>query len=249
MVVDDNEDQLKLMERFLSSSGYAVIAADSGRTVLDALSEVKPDLILLDVMMPEMDGYELCQKIKSDQRTSHIPVILLTAKADLDSRIEGLEYGADDYINKPFEADELKVRSRNLIEQRKRLRDKFSQAIEIKPGEVTATSMDEQFLDRLLMVFEKHVSDSGFSTERFAGEVGLSRSQLNRKLRALTDLSAHGFLLNLRLKRAAQLLKKKTGTVSEIAYAVGFESASNFARAFRSHYGTSPSDFLNRLEE
>ena len=248
LIVEDNPDVTHYIRSFMETD-YRILTAENGAIGLKKALKEYPDLIISDVMMPEMDGYELCQKIKSDQRTSHIPVILLTAKADLDSRIEGLEFGADDYIAKPFEAGELKVRSKNLIRQRKRLRDKFSQAIEIKPGEVTASSMDEQFLDRLLMVFEKHVSDSGFSTERFAGEVGLSRSQLNRKLRALTDLSIHGFLLNLRLKRAAQLLKKKTGTVSEIAYAVGFESASNFARAFRSRYGTSPSDFLNRLEE
>ena len=194
-------------------------------------------------MMPEMDGFELCQKIKSDERLSHIPVILLTAKADLNSKIEGLKFGADDYINKPFEAEELKIRSKNLIDQRKKLREKFSRTIEIKPGDVTISSMDEQFMERLLTVFEKHLSESGFSTESFANEVGMSRSHLNRKMHALTNLSTHGFILNLRLKRAAQLLKKKAGTVSEIAYSVGFDSPSKFAKAFHSHYGKSPSDF------
>ncbi|MFC2088417.1 response regulator, partial [Calditrichota bacterium] len=152
-----------------------------------------------------MNGFELCQKIKTDERISHIPVILLTAKADLDSKIVGLEFGADDYINKPFEAEELKIRSKNLIEQRKKLREKFSRMIEILKfiptttmNSTTVSSMDEQFLERLLIVFEKHLSESGYSTESFANEVGISRSQLNRKLRALTDLSTHGFILNLR---------------------------------------------------
>jgi len=202
-------------------------------------------LIISDVMMPEMDGFELCQKIKSDERISHIPVILLTAKADLDSKIEGLEFGADDYINKPFESEELKIRSKNLIEQRKKLREKFSKMIEIKPGDITVSSMDEQFMQRLLTVFEKHISESDYSIEHFAKEVGLSKTHLNRKLRVLTNLSTHGFMLNLRLKRAAQLLKKKAATISEIAYSVGFESPSKFAKAFRKHFGKPPSDFYS----
>jgi AraC-like DNA-binding protein len=191
-----------------------------------------------------MDGFELCKKLKTDQRTSHIPVILLTAKVDIDSKLEGLEYGADDYISKPFEAEELKVRSRNLIESRIRLRKKFSKLIEIKPGEVTTTSMDEKFLERLIIVSEKHLSESGYSTESLAREVGLSRSHLNRKLKALTDLSTHGFLLNMRLKRAAQLLKSKAGSISEIAYTVGFENPANFSKAFKMHFGKPPREFL-----
>ena len=225
---------------------FRIITAENGRLGLKKTLDKVPDLVISDVMMPEMDGLELCEKLKSDERTSHIPVILLTAKADLNSRIEGLEFGADDYISKPFEADELKVRSKNLIEQRKKLREKFTKMIDIKPGEVTTSSLDEKFLQRLLTVFEKHLSESEYSTENFAWEVGMSRSQLNRKLRALTDLSTHKFILNLRMKRAAQLLKKKVGSISEIAYTVGFNSPSKFARAFRIHYGQTPSKFSGK---
>jgi AraC-like DNA-binding protein len=171
-------------------------------------------------------------------------VILLTAKVDIDSKLEGLEYGADDYISKPFEADELKIRSKNLIESRIRLRKKFSKLIDIKPGEITTSSMDEKFLERLIIVAEKHLSESGYSTESLAQEVGLSRSHLNRKLKALTDLSTHGFLLNLRLKRSSQLLKKKIGNVTEVAYMVGFESPANFSKAFKMHFGKPPREFL-----
>ena len=134
-----------------------------------------------------MDGFELCKKLKSDERSSHIPVILLTAKADMDSKVEGLEFGADDYVTKPFDAKELHARARNLIEQRKILREKFSRLVEVKPGEIAASSMDEQFLERLLNVFEDHVDESDFSTEDFAREVGMSRSSLHRKLQALTN--------------------------------------------------------------
>ena len=245
LIVEDNPDVISYISSFLEKD-YHIITAENGKTGLKKALDKFPDLIISDVMMPEMDGFELCNKLKADQRTSHIPVILLTAKADLDSRIEGLEFGADDYISKPFEADELKARVKNLIEQRRKLREKFIRMIEIKPGEVAASSMDEQFLQRLLTVFEKHLSESGYSTENFAREVGMSRSQLNRKLRALTDLSTHGFILNLRLKRAVQLLKKAAGSVSEIAYTVGFNNPANFAKAFRRQYDQSPSDFAKK---
>ena len=196
--------------------------------------------------MPEMDGFELCKKIKSDENTSHIPVILLTAKADLGSKIEGLEFGADDYISKPFDAKELQVRVKNLIDQRKKLQEKFSQAIEVKPGEIATTSMDEQFIKRLLDVFEDHVDESDFNTEDFAREVGMSRSNLHRKLQALTNQPTHEFLRTLRLKRAAQLLKKSSGSVTEIAYAVGFNNLSHFTKIFRKHFGQTPSDFASK---
>jgi len=191
--------------------------------------------------MPVMDGFELCKKLKSDQRTSHIPVILLTAKADIDSKIEGLEFGADDYISKPFEALELQVRAKNLITQRNMLREKFTRMIEIKPSEVTASSMDEKFLKHLLKVFEDHISEPDFSTEQFAREVGMSRMHLNRKLQALTNYSTHEFIRTLRLKRAAQLLTKTAGSVSEIAYSLGFNSPSHFTYAFRKQFGQPPS--------
>lgn len=207
-----------------------------------------PDLIISDVMMPEMDGFELCHKLKSDENTSHIPVILLTAKADMDSKIEGLEYGADDYISKPFDDKELRVRVKNLIEQRKKLREKFTRMIEIKPGEIAATSMDEQFLKRLLDIFENHISETDYNTESFASEIGMSRSNLYRKIQALTNQSTNDFIRSLRLKRAAQLLRKSTGTASEIAYAVGFNSPSHFSKIFRQQFGQSPSNFANHVK-
>jgi DNA-binding response OmpR family regulator len=163
---------------------YRILTAENGKMGLKKTLDKYPDLVISDVMMPEMDGFELCQKIKSDERISHIPVILLTAKADLDSKIEGLEFGADDYINKPFEADELKVRSKNLIEQRKRLREKFARLADLQPNEIALTSTDEKFLKRLMTVFEDNISDPEFSTEKCAKEVGMSRMSLNNKLKA-----------------------------------------------------------------
>jgi DNA-binding response OmpR family regulator len=247
LVVEDNAD-LRQYIRSNMDGEYQIKEAENGEEGFKKATNDIPDLIISDVMMPKIDGFEFCDKIKTDERTSHIPVILLTARDDMESKIEGLEFGADDYISKPFEVDELKVRSKNLIEQRKKLREKFSKMIELNPADITASSRDEQFLQRLLTVFEKHRSESGYSTENFAREVGMSRSQLNRKLRALINLSTHGFILNLRLKKAAQLLKKTAGSVSEIAYTVGFNNPANFAKAFRRQYGQSPSDFAKEKQ-
>jgi len=222
---------------------YQIISAINGEAGWNKALEKIPDLVISDVMMPVMDGFELCHKLKSDQRTSHIPVILLTAKADMDNKIKGLEYGADDYISKPFEAKELQTRARNLINQRKLLREKFSRMIEIQPAEVTVNSMDEKFLKHLLGVFEEHISEADLSTEEFAREIGMSRMHLNRKLQALTNHSTHEFIRIMRLKRAAQLLKKTSGSISEIAYSLGFNSASHFSQAFRKQFGQPPSSF------
>jgi len=245
LIVEDNPDVASYISSFMEND-FKIFTAENGAVGLKTALKKHPDLIISDVMMPEMDGFELCQKIKSDERISHIPVILLTAKADLGSRIEGLEFGADDYISKPFEADELKARSTNLIKQRRRLREKFARLADIQPNEIAVTSTDEKFLNRLMKIFEDHVAEPDFSTEQFAGEIGMSRSTLNRKLQALTNQSTHEFIKSLRLKRAAYLLRKANSSVAEVAYSVGFNNPSYFARAFRQQYGQSPSDYSNK---
>jgi signal transduction histidine kinase/DNA-binding response OmpR family regulator len=245
LIVEDNPDVTAYIRSFMEKD-YRIITAENGEVGLKKALKKFPDLIISDVMMPVMDGFEMCHKLKSDENSSHIPVILLTAKADMDSKIEGLEFGADDYVTKPFDARELLARVKNLIEQRKKLHEKFSRMIEIKPGEIAASSMDEQFLKRLLNVFEAHVDESDFSTEDFAREVGMSRSNLHLKLKALTNQPTHEFLRILRLKRAAQLLKKSTGNVTEVAYAVGFNNLSHFTKIFRQQFGQTPSEFANK---
>jgi signal transduction histidine kinase/ligand-binding sensor domain-containing protein/AraC-like DNA-binding protein len=242
LIVEDNPDVTSYISGFLEKD-YRIFSAENGEEGLKKALDKFPDLIISDVMMPVMDGFELCRKLKSDERTSHIPVILLTAKADMDSKVEGLEFGADDYVTKPFDAKELDARAKNLIDQRRILREKFSRMIEVKPGEIAASSMDEQFFRRLLDVFEDHVAQSDFGTEDFAREVGMSRSNLHLKLKALTNQSTHEFLRTMRLKRAAQLLKKSAGNVTEIAYAVGFTNPSHFSKIFRQQFGQTPSEF------
>lgn len=244
LIVEDNADFRKYLYDCLRHD-YQVIVAKDGREGLDLSIERIPDLIVSDVMMPGIDGIQLCQKLKSDECTSHIPVILLTAKASEESKIEGLEIGADDYVVKPFEIKELRVRIRNLINQRHQLRMRFNRQQGLKPHEIATTTIDEKFLCKALAIIEKKMSDPDFSVEEFAKEIALSRVQLHRKLRSLTGQSTSEFIRVVRLNRAAQLLKQNHESVTQIAYLVGFNSSSYFSRSFYKHFGVSPSDFVN----
>ncbi|MFQ5865284.1 MAG: ATP-binding protein [bacterium] len=244
LIVEDNADVRTYIRDYLGKD-YEITEAIDGEQGFKKSVNAIPDLIISDVMMPKLDGYELCRKLKTDERTSHIPVILLTARAGGQSKVEGLETGADDYIIKPFDARELQVRVKNLIEQRRKLRERFAKEITLQPKDIAITSMDAQFLQKAMDVVEQNLSDPEFSTDMFAKQVAMSRMQLHRKLRALTDHSAHGFIRAYRLKRAAQLLQHQAGTVTEICYDVGFSSLSHFSKAFREQFGQSPSAFAD----
>jgi YesN/AraC family two-component response regulator len=201
------------------------------------------------MMMPQMDGFTLCTKIREDERTSHIPFILLTARTTIESKLEGLELGADEYMTKPFNIKEIKVRMRNLLEQRKKLRKSYSREVTIQPKNISVTSVDERFLDHALKIMADHMSDDQFSVERFAEEIGMSRKNLLRKIKALTDKSVNEFIRNFRLNRAAQLLEAKAGTVSEIAYQVGFNNLSYFSKCFKELFGHLPNEYAERKGE
>jgi signal transduction histidine kinase/ligand-binding sensor domain-containing protein/DNA-binding response OmpR family regulator len=242
LIVEDNRDMRIYMQDCLASN-YRVIEAVDGEDGLHRAIEKIPDLIISDVMMPKMDGFEMCGRLKSDERTSHIPVILLTARASDESKIKGLELGADDYLIKPFDRTELLVRAKNLIEQRRKLRERFSRDISLQPKEIAVTSYDEKFLQRTMDIIERHLTDSEFTVDSLLKEVGLSRMQLHRKLRALINCSASEFIRVLRLKRAAQLLQQKSGNVTEIAFEVGFNNLSYFSRCFRQQFGKLPSEY------
>jgi AraC-like DNA-binding protein len=205
-------------------------------------------------MMPKMDGIEFCRKVKEDIRTSHIPVILLTARATIESKLEGLETGADEYLYKPFDHHELIIRVHNMIEQRKKIREYYLKKMGLtrklmhEAEEISYSSLDEQFLAKAKKAVEENMSDPDFSVDGFAKQVGMSRSHLHRKLTALVDLSPSAFIRSLRLSRAAQRLKQKSGTVSEIAFDVGFNNLSYFSRSFREHYGVLPSEYFDTEE-
>ncbi|MFZ0391596.1 MAG: response regulator, partial [Calditrichia bacterium] len=242
LIVEDNPD-VRAYIRELLEGGYQVIEAPHGRAGIHRAQETIPDLIITDVMMPEMDGYAFSKEIRQNEKTSHIPLIMLTAKAGLDDKIEGLETGVDDYLTKPFSAKELQVRVKNLILQRTRLRKRFSKATIIKPSEVSGTSMDQAFLQKVICSIEKHMEDADFNVDKLAGEASMSVSQLNRKLGALIDQSAGKLIRSMRLQRGADLLKQNTGTVAEICYQLGFSDQANFTRAFKKQFGVAPGEY------
>ncbi|MEM9830392.1 MAG: two-component regulator propeller domain-containing protein [Bacteroidota bacterium] len=243
LVIEDNADVRAFIRETLQPN-YRLLEAANGKIGLQQAEETIPDLIISDVMMPEMDGVTLCQQLKTDERTSHVPVILLTAKAIGSDKIVGLETGADDYMIKPFRSDELIARINNLIETRRKLRERYSQTVTLQPSDVAITSVDQQFLERMKTIVESHMADATFGVEAFSEEAGLSRVQLFRKLKALTDLSPSEFIKNMRLKRAADLLRLKGGTIGEIAFRVGFQDPSYFTKTFQKQYGQTPSDYM-----
>ena len=243
LLVEDNPD----LSDFIAGSlpvFYQIHRAANGFDGFGQAVNLIPDLVISDVLMPVMDGYTLCQQLKQDDRTSHVPVILLTAKASVDSRLEGLAQGADDYITKPFHVRELLLRVHNLLEQRRQLQ-KWTLASVTNPDPVPAApSPPDPLLDKLCQLVEQHLDQTAFGVEELTVASGLSRMNLHRKLKALTGTSAGEFIRNYRLKRAAQLLRQGH-SVSETAYLVGFEDPSYFARSFRKVYQISPSAFAS----
>ncbi|MGA9294875.1 MAG: ATP-binding protein [Ignavibacteriaceae bacterium] len=242
LIVEDNPD-VRAYLREQTENEYTVIEASNGEEGILKAQENIPDLIITDVMMPKMDGYKFSLEIRKDEKTSHIPIIMLTAKAGFDDKIEGLETGIDAYLTKPFSAKELRVRIKNLIIRRKELRKKFSRSTIIKPSEVSAVSADQEFLQKTLKVIEAHFESEHFSVEKLAEEVNMSISQLNRKLNALIDQPAGQLIRSLRLQRAADLLKQNTGSIAEICYQVGFNDQAYFSRSFKKQFGHSPSEY------
>ena len=246
LVIEDNADLRAFVVQELVSRYRVREAPDGEQGLATALAEI-PDLVVSDVMMPGLDGFELCGRLKDDLRTSHVPVILLTARAGIESRLEGLERGADDYLAKPFDPRELRVRVANLIATRRKLQQQYAAQVQtLEPEAMPVTSADERFLRRCREVIDENLDNDDFTVEIFAKEVGLSRAQLHRKLKAITDIAPRDLLRAQRLKRAAHLLDGRYGNVTEVAYAVGFKSLSHFARSFREQYGVSPSEYLRR---
>ena len=246
LIVEDNADVRSYLHEHLVEAGYQIIEAVNGENGLALAQEHLPDLILTDVMMPRMDGYAFSRHIRSDERTSHIPIIMLTAKAAEDDKIEGLEIGVDDYLTKPFSAKELHVRVANLIRQRQQLRERFSRATVIRPAEVSAISVDQVFLEKIIHAIESHISDEQFGVETLSNAVNMSVTHLNRKLNALIGQSAGHLIRSMRLQRAADLLAQNAGNVAEIAFQVGFSVPENFSRSFKKQFGCSPGEYQKK---
>ncbi|WP_299533512.1 ATP-binding protein [Ulvibacterium sp.] len=241
LVVEDNSEMRAYIKGQMQKH-YKILEAENGQIGFEIAQSKVPDLIISDVMMPKMDGTQLCQKIKNTEVTSHIPVILLTAKASEEDKIKGLSIEADAYLAKPFNKEELNVRVKNLILNRKKLQKRFAQSTLISPKEIAVTSMEEAFLEKLVNQIEENLGDETFGVEQLANAINLSRSQLHRKMLSILDQTPSLFIRKYRLERAKQLLKKHSGRVSDIAFQVGFSSPSYFTKCFVEEFGYPPKD-------
>jgi len=242
LIVEDNPDVREYITMILGEY-YQVIEAEDGEDGLKKSIDKIPDLIISDIMMPKMDGFKMCTMLKSDERTSHIPIIMLTAKATIEDKISGLEIGADSYIMKPFDALELKARIKNLLEQRNRLHEHFRKYGLVDTEVTTFTPADQMFLKKAVDIISKHISDSQFGVKSLSEQLAVSKSLLVKKTEALFGEPPSELIKRIRLNKAAKLLERKIGNVSEIALEVGFNNPSYFAECFKKQFGVSPSQY------
>ncbi len=242
LIVEDNADLRQFIIDSLGKEFY-FLEAENGKIGLDVATKEIPDLIISDVMMPEMDGITMVTRIKKDIHTSHIPIILLTAKSSVDSKLSGLQSGADDYLTKPFNKNELLLKVRNGVNRQVKLREKLRAELMSTAPKVEVLSEDEQFLNSVKEKILERLSDEQLSVESLADDMGMSRVQLYRKVSGLTDISVNELIRKLRLQRAAQLLRQKWGPVSQVAYEVGFSNLSYFSKVFKEEFGVLPSEF------
>lgn len=245
LIIDDHKDIRTYIRQSLGAN-YRILEASDGVEGLEMALEHLPALIISDVMMPVMDGLELCRRLRANSRISHIPFILLTAKSSEENELEGLKNGADAYVRKPFNMDVLEVQIQNILHQRQELKSRFRRELLMEPEQVTVASVDEAFLKRAMEIIEEHMGDPDFNVETMVKEIGMSRSKLYLKLKALTDQSTSEFIRTVRLKRAVQLLDGGGLTVKEIMYRTGFNTASYFSKCFKKQFGISPSEYVKK---
>ncbi|MFC2137738.1 response regulator, partial [Bacteroidota bacterium] len=243
--VEDNADLRIFIAKNLKTD-YNVVEAIHGQMAIELVKNCFFDLIITDIMMPNVDGVELCNILKSNINYCHIPIILLTAKNSIESKIEGYKTGADDFIEKPFDMELLQTRILNLIDSRIKLKQLFSSELIIDPSKTTTNSLDEEFLKKAIDVVENNYSNSRFGVEEFVEKMCVSRSLLHKKLSVITDQSASTFITSFRLKKSISLLKSHKDNISQIAYDVGFNDPKYFSRIFKKNYGLTPTDYQNK---
>lgn len=245
LIVEDNVDLQTYLVSSLSSEYKTLIASD-GEEGLSITFRETPDLIVSDINMPNMDGYEFCARVKTAAETSHIPVILLTARVDDDSKYRGLDTGADDYITKPFDVEYLLLRIKNILKTREHLRELFQRNVELEPSAITITSADEKFLRNVMEKIEAGIPEPEFTVEKLEKELAISHTHFYRKIKSLTGYSGKELLQNIRLKRAANLLSQDKLRISEIAYMTGFNNPKYFSKCFKEKYGVTPTEFVEK---
>ena len=257
LLVEDNNELRSFLKTILTES-YNIVEADNGETGIRIACEQLPDIIISDIMMPHKNGIELLNELKNNESTSHIPIILLSAKSSIESKIEGMQYGADDYITKPFSATYLKARIQNIVEQRKRLQHIYCQTLFPSKAEKKSvekenipilSASDQKFMDKLVQIITENMDNCDFSVDNMALAVDMSRSNFFRKLKSITGQSPIDFLKQMKMKRAVQLIESKEYNISEIAYMTGFNDAHYFSKCFKQAYGISPTEYKNSIDK
>ncbi|WEK37883.1 MAG: response regulator [Candidatus Pseudobacter hemicellulosilyticus] len=247
LIVDDNQEIIDFLAEDLGEK-YTVLTASNGREALALLAQETVQLVISDVMMPEIDGFELCRQIKTNFESSHVPVILLTARNNLQSRIDGLELGADAYIDKPFSPEYLQVQVANLLKNRSKLKEFYAHSPATLINTMAHTRADETFLDELNNIVQSHMEDTSLDVEQLAKHLNMSRPTLYRKLKAITDLTPNELINITRLKKAAVLLTQGEFNINEISEMVGYTSPTHFGRNFQKQFGQIPSEFRKKKE-
>jgi signal transduction histidine kinase/DNA-binding response OmpR family regulator len=241
LIVEDNYELRDYLKNELEKE-YKVLVANNGKSGIDLANEFLPDIILTDVMMPEMNGFDFCKNIKGDLRTSHIPVLMLTAKTEIEDRIEGIEVGADAYMAKPFDMRLLRLRMSQLLTSRQLIFNKYFSLISEVPEGTKTLSLDKEFIEKVLNYIKENISNPDLNVESLAAQLKLSRSQFYRKIKVLTNQTANEFLRNVRLQKAKQILERDNLSISEVCYKTGFSSPSYFTKCFKSYFGILPTD-------
>lgn len=245
LFIDDNKDLRELIQHILSKK-YQIFIAENALQGLELLKNTPLDIIICDIMMPQMNGLEFCQQIKGDIQTNHIPIIMLTAKNAVDDQIECYKAGAESYIAKPFEMKILQARIDNLLQSREQSRQSFRSKMEINISNLNYQTSDEEFLNNAMQCVERHIQESEFDTVQMANELHISRSTLSRKCKVISGCTPLEFIRNIKLKYACALLKKKTISISEVAYATGFSSPKYFTKCFKEEFGMTPTEYQSQ---
>jgi DNA-binding response OmpR family regulator len=244
LIVEDNKPLRKFMKSILEED-YNILEAENGKKALETAIKKSPDLIVSDVIMPVMVGTELCASIKKDVRTSHIPIILLTSRTSLVYKIEGLESGANDYISKPFDISEFKLRIKNILRSSSKLKEKYTNEDPLQPNEVIVSSLDEKLYKKALKIVEENISNEQFDIPFFCSELGVSRTMLFVKIKAWTNFTPNEFIQHFRMKRATQLLEQGKINISQVSYKVGFKNPKYFSKCFQKKFGQTPTQYAN----
>ena len=243
LVVDDNLDLLDFLADDLEEQ-YLVITAKNGAEAIELLKSHHIDLVISDIMMPKMDGYELCKFIKNNPNYAHIPLILLTSKSTIESKIEGLGIGADAYIEKPFSIEFIRAQVHSLLENRIKFKEYIDKSLSSKINLLSNKSLDKDFLNQVEVIILKHIDDQNFSIDTLAEILCMSRPTLYRKLSSITDISPHDIINKIKLEKAVELMKKNNLKLYEVSLRLGYSSTTHFTRNFTKYFGIGPKEYI-----